>query len=63
MKEKIEQYVDKQFKIRVGTMLVLVRCLDYKVSYGKERWLVAPEGGTGTMWVQEILPMDALNND
>ena len=38
--------------ITFGTITVEVKVLDYKNSWGKDRWLVAPVAGTGETWVE-----------
>lgn len=38
--------------IEFGTLTVEVKVLDYKVSFGKQRWLVTPVAGTGETWVE-----------
>lgn len=53
MKDEIEKYIDKEGAITFHGMRVMVRCIDYKKSYGKERWLVAPISGTGTSWTEQ----------
>lgn len=53
---KVEEMVGKKAKIRSGALLFNVRVLDYKRSYGKDRWLVEPTDGTGQMWVEQLFP-------
>lgn len=36
----------------LGGLIVEVKVLDYKVSWGKERWLVSPVSGSGETWVE-----------
>lgn len=33
-------------------LLVEVTVLDYKTSWGKDRWLVTPVAGSGQIWVE-----------
>lgn len=33
---------------------ILVKILDYKNSYGRDRWLVTPVAGNGEAWVEKI---------
>jgi hypothetical protein len=35
-------------------LTIEVDVLDYKFSYGNDRWLVRPVAGTGQAWVQKI---------
>lgn len=35
-------------------LTIQVDVLDYKNSYGKDRWLIRPIAGTGQAWVQKI---------
>jgi len=54
MKEKIQQFVGKKGIIITGGLTVNVKILDYKRTYGKERWLVTPVSGAGQVWVQSV---------
>lgn len=49
--------------VRIGTLAELktqwgftitVKILDYKHSYGRDRWLVSPVSGKGEAWVENI---------
>jgi hypothetical protein len=40
--------------IVLGGLTVEVEVLDYKNSYGKDRWLVKPVAGAGQVWVEKI---------
>ncbi len=46
--------IGKKGFISVGGMTVGIEILDFKVSYGKERWLVKPVVGKGEVWVEEV---------
>jgi hypothetical protein len=35
-------------------LTIKVQVLDYKFSYGNDRWLVRPVAGSGQAWVQKI---------
>jgi hypothetical protein len=35
-------------------LTIEVNVLDYKFSYGNDRWLVRPVAGSGRAWVQKI---------
>ena len=37
---------------RVTCLLVDVTVQDHKLSYSKDRWLIAPVAGEGTRWVE-----------
>jgi len=37
-----------------GEVAVEVEILDFKNSYGKDRWLVTPRTGAGQMWVETV---------
>ena len=38
--------------IDLSGLIVEVKVLDYKNSYGKDRWLVTPISGSGEVWVE-----------
>lgn len=40
--------------ISLGSITVEVTILDYKCSWGKDRWLVTPVAGTGETWVETL---------
>lgn len=47
--------IGKKGTIRVGkTLVVDVKILDYKHSYGRDRWLITPVVGTGEAWVEDV---------
>ena len=46
-------------RIRAGEIMVDVKVLDYKFSYGRDRWLVTPVAGKGEVWVEGL--MDILD--
>lgn len=52
-KAKVEQYVGKQGWYSVGAMKIKVEIMDYKNSYGKDRWLVKPVAGRGEVWTEQ----------
>jgi hypothetical protein len=39
-------------------LTVQVKILDYKNSYGRDRWLVSPLAGSGQAWVEKLLILD-----
>lgn len=51
MKEKME-IIDSVQTISLGGLTVEVTVLDYKNSWGKDRWLVTPVAGEGQTWVE-----------
>lgn len=47
--------IGKEGTISVASGLTInVRVLDFKNSYGKDRWLVEPVSGTGKIWVETV---------
>lgn len=49
--------IGKRAKLRIQApkgLTVMVEVLDFKVSYGQDRWLVKPVSGEGTCWVEEL---------
>lgn len=54
MKEKMK-LIGKKAIISTGGLKVNVKVLDYKQTYGHERWLVSPVSGDGKVWVEKIL--------
>jgi hypothetical protein len=35
-------------------MVVQVKILDFRLTYGRERWLVTPVSGSGKVWVENV---------
>lgn len=52
LKEKIA-IIGTEQDIPLGMLMVKVTVLDYKQSYGKDRWLVTPVSGDGQVWVEK----------
>ncbi len=52
-KTKAER-IGKQAKIAYGKLKVEVTVLDYKYTYGRDRWLVQPVSGSGEMWIEQF---------
>lgn len=50
----IVNYIGKQGWIEFGKLMVDVKILDYKRSYGRDRWLVTPVSGSGQVWVENV---------
>ncbi len=46
--------IGKKATIRMGGLTVQVKILDYKNSYGNDRWLVTPVAGEDEVWVEQI---------
>lgn len=36
----------------IGGLIVEVKVLDYKCSWGKDRWLITPVAGSGETWIE-----------
>jgi len=51
-KEKMFE-IGKKGLIFAGGFKVEVEILDYKNSYGKDRWLVKPVAGSGEVWTEQ----------
>ncbi len=50
--------IGRKAQIELGGLLIYVTVLDFKNSYGKDRWQVAPEAGIGAIWVEGIELID-----
>lgn len=50
------KYIGKTMIISVaeGKLRINVEVIDFKNSYGKDRWLVRPLEGSGEIWVEKI---------
>jgi hypothetical protein len=46
--------IGKEATIEAGGLVVVVKILDYKFSYGNDRWLVTPKEGSKKVWMQKI---------
>ena len=46
--------IGKVGDIFIGGLVVKVKVLDYKNSYGNDRWKVTPVEGEGTIWVEQV---------
>lgn len=40
--------------VELGGLQVKVEILDYKFTYGRDRYLVAPLSGKGEVWVEKL---------
>lgn len=48
------EIIGKVGSIFIGGLVVYVKVLDYKNSYGKDRWQVEPVEGEGKIWVESV---------
>jgi hypothetical protein len=46
--------IGKIVELPLNGMVVQVKVLDFKLSYGRERWLVTPVAGSGQVWVENV---------
>lgn len=54
MKDKLEK-IGKEANVQTQWgFYIRVTVVDYKKSYGKDRWLVEPVAGTGREWVENV---------
>ncbi len=63
MKESLDKYVDKEGSVLLNGLRINVRCIDYKESYGKPRWLVVPLSGMGQAWIEQDPLLPILDTD
>ena len=54
MKNKIQDFVGKVATIKLGGLVVDVKVIDVKNSYGRDRYLISPVKGEGEVWVEAI---------
>jgi hypothetical protein len=52
-KNKVLSTVGKKGSISVGGFRVEVEVIDYKNSYGRDRYLVSPVAGSGEIWTEQ----------
>jgi N-glycosylase/DNA lyase len=50
----ISKKIGKTAEVKLKTLVFKVKILDYKFSYGRDRWLVAPVAGSGQMWIENV---------
>lgn len=55
MQEKMKQYLNQEVLYRCGALTVEVKIIDYKITYGRERFLITPIKGSGKQWVEQII--------
>ena len=41
-------------ELELNGLTVQAKVLDFKLSYGRERWLVTPVAGSGEVWVEKV---------
>lgn len=46
--------IGKKATIKTSGLKINVKILDYKNSYGRDRWLVTPQSGEGQVWVEVV---------
>lgn len=46
--------IGKKGTIKLGGLVVDVKIIDYKFTYGRDRWKVAPISGKGEIWVEKV---------
>ena len=54
MKEKLERIGTRALLTTSWGFEILVEIIDFKQSYGRDRWLVRPVEGKGKAWVEKI---------
>ena len=54
MKNKVYESVGKTGSIKLGGLVIEVKVLDYKNSYGRDRFLVTPVSGSHEVWVESV---------
>ena len=50
--------IGKKATVSVGGLDVAVKILDYKFSYGRDRWLVTPIAGAREIWIESVVLAD-----
>lgn len=50
--------IGKKATVSVGGLDVAVKILDYKFSYGRDRWLVTPIAGAREIWIETVTLAD-----
>lgn len=50
---EIAAQIGKKGNIITGGFRINVKVLDFKTSYGKDRWLVTPLSGEGEVWTEQ----------
>ncbi len=55
MKEKLEKIGTRALLKTAWGFEIWVEIIDYKNSYGRDRWLVKPASGKGEAWVENLI--------
>ena len=42
-------------QIKLGSILIDVKILEIKISYGRTRYLITPVSGIGEQWVEKLI--------
>lgn len=51
--------IGKKATISIGGLDIAVKILDYKFSYGRNRWLVTPVAGEREIWTETVRVSEA----
>lgn len=51
---RVAKTIGKRGYVQFGTLEIEVEVVNYKQSYGKDRWQVKPVAGKGEAWVEEV---------
>jgi len=49
-----KENIGKTVAVELGNLIVYIKILDHKVSYGRHRWFVTPVAGSGEVWIQDV---------
>lgn len=49
---EIQEKMGREVQVKHGKMTFLARIVDYKCSYGRDRFLVEPLSGVGKDWIE-----------
>ena len=58
MKELLEKWYHKKVYVMLGGLKVSCVVMDIKERWGKTRFLISPERGTGEVWVESIIGLN-----
>lgn len=53
--ERVAKIIGHRAIIEISSLKIEVEVLNYKQSYGKDRWLVQPVAGSGQIWMENIV--------
>lgn len=54
MKHEVEQFVGQKGTVTLQGLIINIRILDVKRSYGRTRYLVTPLSGIGEIWTERV---------